>query len=310
MYKKFELVRNIEEANAITHAGVFHADEVFATALLSMIMEVKLFRTRDVSAQDKAPDIIMYDVGGVYDIKINAYDHHQRSFEEKRDDGIKYSSFGLLWNRYGKDVLLENNCQDVYLEACFSDIDNKLVRWIDGRDNGQLPLSEELTISTIISGFNPGWDEEGADSDACFIKAVDFAYTVLSNLIKSFISKYKAIDIVEDKISKSSNKVLNLEKYVTNWQITVLKSENPKAKELLYGTYIGMDGEFCIIAIPPSLEETNKQRQPFPKEWAGLSKAELEEVTGIKGVRFCHSGRFFMSVDSEETAQEVFKKIL
>ena len=69
MYKKFELVGNIEEATAITHNGVFHADEVFATALLSMIMEVKLFRTRALSAQDKASDIIMYDVGGVYDIK-------------------------------------------------------------------------------------------------------------------------------------------------------------------------------------------------------------------------------------------------
>ena len=310
MYKKFELVGNIEEATAITHNGVFHADEVFATALLSMIMEVKLFRTRALSAQDKASDIIMYDVGGVYDIKINAYDHHQRSFEEKRDDGIKYSSFGLLWNRYKKDVLLENNCQDAYLEACFSDIDNKLVKWIDGRDNGQLPLSEEVTVSYIISGFNPGWDEEGADGDTCFIKAVDFAYTVLSNLIKSVISKYRAIDIVEDKISKSSNQVLSLGKYITNWQITVLKSENPKAKRLLYGTYLSVDGEFCIVAIPPSTEETNKQRQPFPKEWAGFGGEKLEEITGIKGVKFCHIGRFFMSVDSEEVANEVFKKIL
>ena len=310
MYKKFELVGNIEEATAITHNGVFHADEVFATALLSMIMEVKLFRTRALSAQDKASDIIMYDVGGVYDIKINAYDHHQRSFEEKRDDGIKYSSFGLLWNRYGKDVLLENNCQDAYLEACFSDIDNKLVKWIDGRDNGQLPLNEEVTISYIVSGFNPGWDEEGADSNTCFIKAVDFAYTVLSNLIKSVISKYRAIDIVEDKISKSSNQVLSLGKYITNWQITVLKSENPKAKRLLYGTYLSVDGEFCIVAIPPSTEETNKQRQPFPKEWAGFGGEKLEEITGIKGVKFCHIGRFFMSVDSEEVANEVFKKIL
>ena len=78
----------------------------------------------------------------------------------------------------------------------------------------------------------------------------------------------------------------------------------------MYGTYTGMDGEFCIVAIPPGTEETNKQRQPFPKEWAGLGGEKLEEITGIKGVKFCHTGRFFMSVDSEEVADEVFKKIL
>ena len=84
---------------------------------------------------------------------------------------------------------MENNCQAEYLEACFRDIDNKLVKWIDGRDNGQLPLSEEITISYIVSGFNPSWDEEGADIDTCFIKAVDFVYTVLYNLVKSVMSK-------------------------------------------------------------------------------------------------------------------------
>ena len=310
MYKNFKVVINIEDANAITHPGVFHADEVFATALLSMVMDVRLCRTRALSAQDKEPDIIMYDVGGLYDVKKNAYDHHQRDFDEKREDGTKYSSLGLLWSRYKKNVLSENNCPDAYLVWCCDYIDNKLIKWIDGRDNGQLPPGEELTISSLISGFNPNWDEENADSDACFLKAVDFAYTVFSNLIKSAISKCKAVDIVEEKINESSTKVLNLGKYVADWSTIVLKSKNPKAKDLLYGTYAGIGGDFCIMAIPPSLEETNKQRQPFPEEWAGLSGVKLEEATGIKGVRFCHSGRFFMSVENEEVAEEVFKKIL
>ena len=30
---------NINEANAITHAGIFHADEVFATYILSNVID-------------------------------------------------------------------------------------------------------------------------------------------------------------------------------------------------------------------------------------------------------------------------------
>ena len=305
-----ELVNCMGKANTITHPGVFHADEVFATALLTMIMDVRLFRTRDISAKEKCPDIIMYDVGGVYDIEMNNYDHHQRNFDKKRTDGIKYSSFGLLWEKYGILALLKYNCPSIYYSECFEDIDNKLVKWIDGRDNGQLPSSEELTVSGIISGFNPNWNEDDADSDACFIKAVNFAYMVLNNLIKAVVSEYKAIDIVEERIRESNTGVLNLKKYVNHWQAIVLKSTNPIANELLYCTYIGSNEDVCIVAIPPDLKEMTKQRKPFPEEWAGLSGTKLEEVTGIKGVRFCHAERFFMSVDSEKVAQEVLKKIL
>ena len=284
-----ELVNDVKEANAITHDGVFHADEVFATALLEMIKgEVNLLRTRKVAADDKPFDVIMYDVGGRYSGYDNVFDHHQRDFEISRsEDGIKLSSFGLLWYTFGTPLLSDN-----------------------ARDNGQLGASEELTVSGIISGFNPNWNEDDADSDACFIKAVNFAYMVLNNLIKAVVSEYKAIDIVEERIRKSNTRVLNLKKYVNHWQAIVLKSTNPIANELLYCTYIGSNEDVCIVAIPPDLKEMTKQRKPFPEEWAGLSGTKLEEVTGIKGVRFCHAERFFMSVDSEKVAAEVLKKIL
>ena len=309
----FRLVNKIEEANAITHDGVFHADEVFATALLEMIKgEVNLLRTRKVAADDKPFDVIMYDVGGRYSGYDNVFDHHQRDFEISRsEDGIKLSSFGLLWYTFGTPLLSDKyNCPIRYSWQAHKDIDSRLVKWIDARDNGQLGASEELTVSGIISGFNPNWNEDDADSDACFIKAVNFAYMVLNNLIKAVVSEYKAIDIVEERIRKSNTRVLNLKKYVNHWQAIVLKSTNPIANELLYCTYIGSNEDVCIVAIPPDLKEMTKQRKPFPEEWAGLSGTKLEEVTGIKGVRFCHAERFFMSVDSERVAAKVLKKIL
>ena len=307
----FKLVNNIEDANAITHNGVFHADEVFATALLSMIAEVRLLRTRSVKAEDKPEDVIMYDVGGQYSIGTNVFDHHQRDFNLKHEDGTKLSSFGLLWFVHGMFALHQiYGCPLSYLKIAFDDINNRLVKWIDGRDNGQLPQSEELTISSVISSFNAQWDESNDDDDERFTIAVNVAYAILGTLIKSVAAGYRAIDIVEDKISESDGKVLNLGSYVGSWQAAVLKSKNPKAASILYCTYEGKEGSVCIAAVPPSLKEMTKQRKPFPEEWAGLSGEKLETAAGIKGLKFCHAGRFFMSVDSEEVAEEVFKRIL
>lgn len=307
----FKLVNSAEEANAITHNGVFHADEVFATALLSMIAEVRLIRTRSVKAEDKREGVIMYDVGGKYSVWDKVFDHHQKDFSLTHEDGTKLSSFGMLWYLYGRFALCDvYDCPTRYIELAFNDINNRLVKWIDGRDNGQLPKSEELTISSVISNFNAQWNESQEDDNERFTIAVNTAYAILEGLMKSVVAQYEAVDIVEDKISETEGKVLNLGNYIAHWQTIILKSKNPKAKELLYCTYKGKEGETCIVAVPPSTEEMTKQRKPFPEEWAGLSGEKLEAAAGIKGLKFCHAGRFFMSVDNEEVAQEVLKKIL
>lgn len=307
----FKLVNSIEEANAITHDGVFHADEVFATALLSMIAEVRLIRTRSVKAEEKPEDVIMYDIGGRYSVWDKVFDHHQKDFSLTHEDGTKLSSFGMLWYLYGRFALCDvYGCPTRYIELAFNDINNRLVKWIDGRDNGQLPQSEELTLSSVISNFNAQWNEGQEDDNERFTIAVNTAYAILEGLMKSVVAQYEAVDIVEDKIAETEGKVLNLGSYIAHWQTVILKSKNPKASELLYCTYKGKDESVCITAVPPSLEEMTKQRKPFPKEWAGLSGEKLEAAAGIKGLKFCHAGRFFMSVDSEEVAEEVFKKIL
>lgn len=243
----FKLVSNLEEANAITHNGVFHADEVFATALLSMFTDISLLRTRSVKVEDKPESVIMYDMGGQYCIWNDVFDHHQKDFNLKHEDGTKLSSFGLLWFVHGMFVLRQiYDCPLSYLKLAFNDINNRFVKWIDGRDNGQLPQSEELTISSVISNFNAQWDESSEDEDERFVIAVSTAYAILEGLFKSVVAQYEAVDIVEDKISETEGKVLNLGNYVGGWQTAVLKSKNPKAASLLYCTYKGKDGSVCV----------------------------------------------------------------
>ena len=94
-----KLVNDIKEANCITHGGTMHADEVFATAFLEMYLnDIKVYRTMEVNPDDFPKDVLIYDIGR------GIFDHHQ-SDALKRENGITYSSFGLLWKTFGSDYL-------------------------------------------------------------------------------------------------------------------------------------------------------------------------------------------------------------
>jgi uncharacterized UPF0160 family protein len=86
---------------AATHDGRFHADEIFALAVLKLIFpDLEIVRSRDEKFY-RNTDIIV-DVGHVYDPENSVFDHHQRSFSIKRESGIPYASFGLVWENTAK----------------------------------------------------------------------------------------------------------------------------------------------------------------------------------------------------------------
>ncbi len=96
---------------ASTHDGRFHADEIFALAVLNLFYpDLEIVRSRDEGVYKNA-DIIV-DVGHVYEPDNLIFDHHQRSFALKRESGIPYASFGLVWKHYG-DVVVEKQCISV-----------------------------------------------------------------------------------------------------------------------------------------------------------------------------------------------------
>src|SRR3989338_10239311 len=99
----------------ITHNGSFHTDDIFAAATLSLLLEKKgepfeIIRTRDEEII-KSADYV-FDVGGIYEREKNRFDHHQPggagrrvlSGVEGEKFGIEYSSFGLVWEKFGVDL--------------------------------------------------------------------------------------------------------------------------------------------------------------------------------------------------------------
>jgi len=277
-----------------THNGNFHADDVFSVATLQNIFpSVELIRTRDLSVMDKA-DIVL-DVGGVYDADKGRFDHHQKGGAGARENGIPYSSFGLIWQKYGLELCAGN--QDVA-----DSIDKSLVSTIDAIDCGHVEgVATGISLSQTISMFNPTWQEEG-DYDECFNEAVAFASRVLTRFIASASGGVSAKTIVAKAIEEAEDpRVIVLKKY-TPWKTTV----NKTSEEALYVVYPSPDGPWRIQTVPVELGSF-EDRKSLPKPWAGLSDKELQDVTGIDDAMFCHNGLFIAGAQSFESTMKMAK---
>lgn len=174
------MIEIVEKENAkfITHAGSFHADEVMATVLLEVLYDdIKLARVNEVSEESSA---------FIYDIGLGKYDHHQDD-KVRRDNGIAYSSVGLIWRDYGLEVLKKLGIEE-YAEDLFFDIDQDLIMPIDALDNGEGERAS-MTIQSVISLNNPFWNSSQSENEA-FIVSVDFARNVFNALIQYYIDVY------------------------------------------------------------------------------------------------------------------------
>lgn len=177
---------NFKFKRAITHAGKFHADDVFSTAFLTILnpgIEVK--RVNKIDKDDISKDTIIYDIG------LGEFDHHQTDVPV-RLNGIKYAAFGLLWKEFGHLILSERSV---------ARFDEQFVQYIDAADNGQ----SQNPLSLTISSFMPNWDEKASVNEA-FSEAVNFAEDILCRHFNRLRSTEYANSYVEEALEKSYDK--------------------------------------------------------------------------------------------------------
>ena len=280
-----------------THNGNFHADDVFSIAALKCIFpSFNLVRTRDLAVIAKADLVI--DVGGEYDPEAGRFDHHQRGGAGERENGIPYSSFGLIWKKYGLAICDDN--QDVA-----NSVDSGLVSTIDAIDCGHVEgVSQGISLSQTISMFNPTWQEE-THFDTGFDEAVAFASRVLARFIASANGGISAKVIVAKAIEDAEDpRVIVLEKY-TPWKRTVTTLSDTA----LYMVYPSQSGEWRIQTVPAELGSF-EDRKSLPKAWAGLSDKALQEASGIEDAMFCHNGLFIAGAESFESTMKMAQMAL
>lgn len=294
-----KLTKNIEEANCITHNGTFHCDEVFSTIMFSKLLpEVIVCRTSDLEKANS--DQYIYDVGG------GELDHHQFGGNGERENGVKYSSCGLVWKKFGKEIVKKYTEKDI--DEIWKMIDKNLIQCIDAGDNGQIPdinVDYRLVqVASIISEFNPNWDED-IDPDVKFEEAVKLAETVFDNSMKSSISKMRAKSKVDMAINDSKDGIMTLEKFLP-WKEFLLESDSSKAKLINFVIFPSNRGGYNIYTVPEKLGSFTS-RKLFPKEWAGLKDKELQKVTTVETARFCHNKCFICAVDTKDDALKLAK---
>jgi len=286
------VVKQMNDKTIATHNGNFHADDVFSIAALKCIFpSFTLIRTRDLELIVKA-DIVL-DVGGEYNPETDRFDHHQRGGAGERENGIPYSSFGLIWQKYGLEI-----CQGKQEVA--NAVDAGLVSTIDAIDCGHVEgVAQGISLSQTISMFNPTWQED-SHVDVCFDEAVDFASRVLTRFIAAASGGIDAKAIVAKAIENAEDpRVIVLEKY-TPWKKTVFNL----SEEALYVVYPSQTGEWRIQTVPAELGSF-EDRKSLPAPWAGLSGEELQEVTGIDDAMFCHNGLFIAGAVSFESTMKM-----
>lgn len=292
----------------ITHNGAFHADDLFATAVLSILNDgnIKIIRTRDVAMMEKGDYV--YDVGGENDPERNRFDHHQRGGAGARDNGIPYSSFGLIWKKYGEVI-----CGDKEVAMY---IDRKIIMPVDAIDNGMdvsrslISRVSDYNISSILKAFYPTWKEDKSDIDVIFENEVKKLIPLLQREIKVAQDEVEGKKLIIENYNNSSDKrIIILSKPFHRY---LVRDVLPNFEEPIY--YIcpsGHSDEWKVetVSINP---ETMESRKLFPESWRGLmdGSKELKELTGVDDVFFCHKSGFLVHVKSKEGAIALANKAL
>jgi uncharacterized UPF0160 family protein len=274
-----------------THSGPFHADDVFAVALLRRFRApgAEIVRTRDL-ARIGAADLVV-DVGGTWDPDRGRFDHHQASYTGP------LSSAGMVLDQLAADGRISAPLRDF--------LASRAVDYIDAVDNGRVaPRADVPCFPRMVEAANAVAQNE-VEFDAAFLRAVDVADWFVTGLVAEHERALAAEKTVRAAMDAAAGPLLELGEYI-NWKPAYFANggaTHPTAFVLFPGT----DGTWRVVAIPPR-EGDFGQKVPLPAAWAGKTDAALAAETGVPGSLFCHKNRFIAVFSTREAALDALRR--
>lgn len=257
---------------AYTHNGIFHADDACFAALLKLIYPgIEIVR---VPCVPKNADL-------AFDIGFGVFDHHQ-SDARTRPDGIKYSSFGLLWDAIGHMLF-----DDVDAVRRF---DAGFVHEIDYVDNygGANPFS------ATIRAFNPNWDSFSSGNSE-FIEAVEYAKQSLQQQFDKMEANSRARAFVQGCIDNPDNRPTKnsviLDVYAPYDRVCLVN----KIKYVIYPS--NRNYMYYNVGV---VDDRNDIQRLFPKEWLKAKPI---------GCTFIMSDQKFAVFATKDAAIDVVKEL-
>lgn len=263
-------------ALGFTHGGRFHADDVFSAAMLRILRpDIRFYRG---FAVPKGFSGIVFDVGD------GPFDHHAKG-SPRRENGVAYAAFGLLWRAYGRFLL--PNPEDT---AWF---DEKFIQPIDLDDNtgcGHL-------LSATIATFNPPWDSERTTDDA-FEEAVAVAEKILAHRFEQIAAQRRGAEVVSKALTGMRDRLVVLPRYAP-WKPVLIPTE---AEFVMFPSE---RGGYSLQCVPKDNNPKLGNKVPLPGAWRGKPAEELQRITGLDDITFCHASGFMATVGSEESARRL-----
>lgn len=292
----------------VTHSGSFHTDDVFAVATLCLLLEkeneIKIIRTRDNEIIHTGDYVV--DCGFVYEPSIHRFDHHQEGGAGTRSNGIPYSSFGLVWKEYGH-ILAGGEVEAIAL-------DREVVQPIDAMDNGITFMKTEReglympSIKDIVNSFRITWKEDESELDTNFLYLVNVAKMFIQREIKRIKDNKEGSEIIKSLIANNKDKrLLIIDKHYEYELVTYMY------EELLLVVYPKRQDSTWGVEVVRKDYHSYEGKILFPEEWAGKTRQELVQLTGISDIIFCHTKRFLVVTKTKQSAIEIahltFKKL-
>lgn len=282
----------------ITHNGTFHADEVFAIAILQKLKgaPLSITRTRNAEILDAAvldAHVLVIDVGLTHAPAQNNFDHHQ--------DRYMKSAAGLVWEHFGTALCQGSNDAALLVQESLIDLvdqtdtnQNNILKVIDEH----LPGGTSGTIGGLIGAFNREPDNEDQQM-VQFLEAIKTATVFLENTL------YEAEKIVAQKPIWEARQMLKphvvkLESYCKGWKRWAAKE--PQIR-------------FCLVPRASKNDSVSGQQWQLTSvdsEAYPLPTLETMQtgVTDAQSIEFAHKARFLAVFNTEATALEVVDKML
>lgn len=268
--------------NLVTHNGKFHADDVFASVIMTQLFpELTIIRTRDEIVTDDHQNLV-YDVGG------GEFDHHGIDDTRQHQNGVPMAAFGLIWQTFGQQYIekLVPDLSEEIIKAVHRHVDSSFVIGIDALDNGVSEYqSEVFTIPDVINDFYEEDDETNS-----FNHAVACATLILENRVKKTVAKQIAQQAIIEQATFVSNQILLLP-ISGPW-----KDYAEQFDQLVFVVLPRKDGNWMIQGVPVTHGSFEvKHAIPQVKE---------------DGIVFIHRTGFMAVVDTQEHALQLAQQVL
>lgn len=288
---------NNKKIKLVTHDGSFHSDDIFACATLALVLE-KEGQDFEVIRTRKTEHILsgdyVFDVGGEYTLEKNIFDHHQVGGAGKRENGIEYASFGLVWKNFALRLGLS--------EKAILAIDSRLVAPIDAGDNGVdiVELKQDVSpylIQNFFVAMRPTWKEDSLSADAAFLECVEIAKIIIAREIIQTNDAIAAEEAVVNIYNNSQDKRIIVLDKAYSYEYVIQNFPEP-----LFVIYPRSTDEAWGVKAVRANFNTFENKKSLPEAWAGLREEDFQKVSGVPDAIFCHRALFMAVAKSQAGA--------